>query len=49
VYDYPKDQAARIAVSVMRQYEPKFDEIIACCFSAADKALYDSLLAATKG
>ncbi len=45
VYAYPKEQAARIAVSVMRQYETDFDEIIACCFSAADKALYDRLLA----
>jgi O-acetyl-ADP-ribose deacetylase (regulator of RNase III) len=46
VYGYPKDEAAKIAVSVMREYEGKFDEIVACCFSVADKALYDSLLAA---
>jgi O-acetyl-ADP-ribose deacetylase (regulator of RNase III) len=46
VFGYPKDQAAKIAVSAMRQYEPKFEEIIACCFSAADKALYDGLLSA---
>ena len=45
VYAYPKDRAARIAISVMRQYESDFDEIIACCFSAADKALYERLLA----
>lgn len=45
VYGYPKEQAARIAVRVMREFEPDFDEIIACCFSAADKALYDRLLA----
>jgi O-acetyl-ADP-ribose deacetylase (regulator of RNase III) len=44
-YGYPKDEAARIAVSVMREYEDRFDEIIACCFSATDKALYDGLLA----
>jgi O-acetyl-ADP-ribose deacetylase (regulator of RNase III) len=44
-YGYPKDEAARIAVSVMKQYEDKFDEIIACCFSASDKALYERLLA----
>lgn len=44
-YAYPKEQAARIAVSVMRQYETDFDEIIACCFSAADKTLYERLLA----
>ncbi len=45
-YGYPKEEAARIAVSVMKQYEDKFDEIIACCFSAGDKALYEKLLAA---
>lgn len=44
VYGYPKEQAAKIAVSVMREYEGRFDEIVACCFSANDKALYDSLL-----
>jgi O-acetyl-ADP-ribose deacetylase (regulator of RNase III) len=43
-YGYPKDEAARIAVSVMKQYESKFDEIIACCFSGGDKALYEGLL-----
>jgi O-acetyl-ADP-ribose deacetylase (regulator of RNase III) len=45
VYGYPKDEAAKIAVSVMREYEGKFDEIVACCFSAGDKALYDKRLA----
>jgi O-acetyl-ADP-ribose deacetylase (regulator of RNase III) len=45
VYGYPKEQAARIAVSVMRQYEGAFDEIIACCHSASDKAIYDEVLA----
>ena len=45
VYGYPKDQAARIAVRVMREFEDDFDEIIACCFSAADKELYERVLA----
>jgi len=45
VYGYPKDQAARIAVMIMREYEKKFDEIICCCFSANDKALYEKVLA----
>jgi len=44
VYGYPKDEAAKIAVTVMREYESRFDEIIACCFSAGDKALYEKLL-----
>jgi hypothetical protein len=29
----------------MREHEDKFDEIIACCFSGADKALYEQQLA----
>jgi O-acetyl-ADP-ribose deacetylase (regulator of RNase III) len=45
-YGYPKEQAARIAVAVMREHEAEFEEIIACCFSAADKALYEVVLAA---
>jgi O-acetyl-ADP-ribose deacetylase (regulator of RNase III) len=44
-YGYPKEEAAKIAVAVMREYEKKFDEIVACCFSAGDKALYDKQLA----
>lgn len=45
VYAFPKDQAAHIAISVMRQYETDFDEIIACCFSTADKTIYQRVLA----
>ncbi len=44
VYGYPRDEAAKIAVTIMREYESKFDEIIACCFSAGDKMLYEKLL-----
>jgi O-acetyl-ADP-ribose deacetylase (regulator of RNase III) len=46
VYGYPRDRAALIAVAVMRRYETKFERIIACCFSAADKQWYDKALAA---
>ena len=45
VYGYPKDLAARIAVMGMREYEGRLDEIICCCFSRNDKALYEQLLA----
>ncbi len=45
VYGYPKEAAARIAVGVMREAEHDFDEIIACCFSAADLELYGRVLA----
>lgn len=44
VYGYPRDQAAKIAVTVMREHENEFDEIIACCFSEADRKMYESLL-----
>ena len=45
VYGYPKDQAARIAVKVMREYEDRFDEIIAVCFSPEDADIYRRELA----
>ena len=45
IYGYPKDKAAEIAVMVMREHESKFDEILACCFSDADRMMYESLLA----
>jgi O-acetyl-ADP-ribose deacetylase (regulator of RNase III) len=44
VYGYPKDQAVRIAVRVMKEYEPAFKRIIACCFSAEDESLYLKIL-----
>jgi len=44
VYGFPKDQAAKIAVKIMREHESKFDEIVACCYSAGDKLLYEKLL-----
>jgi O-acetyl-ADP-ribose deacetylase len=45
VYGYPKREAARIAVTAMRDYEHRFKRIVACCYSADDAALYRSLLA----
>ena len=44
VYGYPKQAAAEIAVTVMHEYEPEFETIIACCFSEADAAVYRELL-----
>ena len=47
-YGYPKEDAARIALTVMRQYEDRFREIIVCCFSEQDAAIYRRLLAETR-
>jgi len=44
VYGYPKRQATEIAVAVMREYEDRFERIIACCFSEEDAALYRTVL-----
>lgn len=49
VYGYPKEQAAQIAVATVRATVPAFPairEVIFCCHSAADLALYQALLAA---
>jgi O-acetyl-ADP-ribose deacetylase (regulator of RNase III) len=43
VYGYPKEAATRIALAVMRQHETGFDRIIACCFSEADRQLYQDI------
>lgn len=42
-YGYPKNAAAKIALSVMKYYESQMEEIIACCFSAEDVALYERI------
>ena len=44
VYGYRKQEAARIALTVMRRYDDRFDEIIVCCFTSNDKAVYLALL-----
>lgn len=45
VYAYPKDMAARIALGVMKEYENKFDRIIAACHAKDDVEIYQSVLA----
>ncbi len=44
VYGFPKDKAARIAVTVMRAYEDRFREITACCFAEGDAAVYREVI-----
>ncbi|UCE89495.1 MAG: O-acetyl-ADP-ribose deacetylase [Pseudomonadota bacterium] len=44
VYGYPKPKAAAIATRVMREFETRFDRIIACCHTAKDADLYRQML-----
>lgn len=44
VYGYPKQQATRIALSTMLSFSSEFEQIIACCFSNEDYALYQKVL-----
>lgn len=49
VYGYPLKPAARIAIGATRDFIPaskRVREIIFCCFSAADLAVYEELLRA---
>jgi O-acetyl-ADP-ribose deacetylase (regulator of RNase III) len=45
VYGYPKDEAARIAIGVMREFEGMFERMIACLNSKEDEELYCSIFA----
>ena len=45
VYAYPKDQAARIALRVMQEFENRFVRIIAACHSKDDVKIYQAALA----
>ena len=46
VYGFPKERAAQIALKVMREYEDRFERIVAVCFSHEDAALYRKVLSA---
>ena len=43
-YGFPRERAAAIATTAMREHESHFDRVIACCFSPEDGALYRRLL-----
>ncbi|HEX7029723.1 MAG TPA: O-acetyl-ADP-ribose deacetylase [Gammaproteobacteria bacterium] len=43
VYGYPKEEAARIALDVMREHEKDFARIVACCFSEGDAEAYQKV------
>ncbi len=40
VYAYPKEQAARIALGAMKDFENKFEQIIVACHSEGDVEIY---------
>ena len=44
VYGYPKEEAADIAINVMKEFDHLFEKIIACVFSQNDLELYRSKL-----
>jgi len=44
VYGYPKREAAGIAVRIMREYEDRFDRIIACTHGDEDTRIYRELI-----
>lgn len=46
VYAFPREQAARIALEVMRERSAGLDRVVAAVFSAADRELYVATLAA---
>lgn len=49
VYGYPVEQAAAIAIEMVRnslQQFPKLRQVVFCCFSDADLAIYKRLLSA---
>ncbi|GMQ96213.1 MAG: O-acetyl-ADP-ribose deacetylase [Gammaproteobacteria bacterium] len=40
VYAYPRLEAAALAISVMREFDDRFAEVIACCFTEQDASIY---------
>jgi len=52
VYGYPPGQAADVAIAAVREFirsPSSLSEVIFCCYSANDLAIYQSLLANTQG
>jgi O-acetyl-ADP-ribose deacetylase (regulator of RNase III) len=49
VYAYPGVEAAAVATAVMRKFDDRFAEIVACCFSEQDACIYRDALADRAG
>ncbi len=45
VYGYPKDEAARIAIGMMLEFDGRFERVVACLHSGGDLGIYRDLLA----
>lgn len=43
-FSYPKVDAARIAIHLMRRYEHKFDKIICCVYEDEDEIIYRDII-----
>ncbi|MFA5109296.1 MAG: O-acetyl-ADP-ribose deacetylase [Patescibacteria group bacterium] len=43
-YKFPKDEAAKIAIKVAKQYADNFEKIIFVCFSELDYRIYQKLI-----
>jgi O-acetyl-ADP-ribose deacetylase (regulator of RNase III) len=48
VYRFPKEDAARIALTAMLSHEEEYDRIVACLFSDDDAQLYRNTLSALR-
>jgi O-acetyl-ADP-ribose deacetylase (regulator of RNase III) len=44
IYGFPREQAARIALTELGREAGQFDRLIACCHTEADAALYRAVL-----
>jgi O-acetyl-ADP-ribose deacetylase (regulator of RNase III) len=53
IYGYPKEEAAKIAVREVREFltqrrkDAEEMEVVFCCFSERDKAIYEAFLGGT--
>ena len=43
-YGYPREPAARIALSAFRRHESAFERIVVCCFSGDDAEIYRRMM-----
>ena len=44
IYNFPKQKAAKIAITALSQWLPDFEQILCCCFSDQDRLLYEAVL-----